>query len=674
MTVVQKSIDQLCIDTIRTLSIDAIQAANSGHPGMPLGAAPMAYVLWSRHLRYDPAAPDWADRDRFVLSGGHGSMLLYALLHLAGYDLSLDELKAFRQWGSRTPGHPEFGHTVGVEATTGPLGQGGANAVGMALAERHLAARFNRPGHTVVDHRTFALVTDGDVMEGLHQEAISLAAHLGLGKLCLLYDANDISLDGPLSLSFSEDVAARYRATGWHVETVERGDTDLEAIDRALTAAAEETARPSLIAVRTTIGYGSPAKAGTAAAHGAPLGEDEVRRTKEALGWDPEARFHVPAEVREHFAALARRGGGAHATWRSRIDDWSAAHPDLGGEWLRRWRGELPADFDAELPGFEVGAGIATRSAGGEVLNGLAARTPELIGGDADLSCSTKTALANEPWFDARSDEAAAGRNIHFGVREHAMGAAALGMLYHGGLRPYVSTFFVFSDYVRPPLRLAALAGLPLIGVFTHDSVAVGEDGPTHQPVEHLASLRALPNLRVWRPADAIETAHAWRAALVERGGPSLLVLSRQNLPVLAETAAHAAGGAARGAYVLAEGSGGPGRLDGLLLGSGSEVHLALEARVALEAEGRSIRVVSMPCWEAFEAQDRAWREAVLPPDVRARVSVEAGATLGWHRWIGDGGRALGLDRFGASAPGDLNLERFGFTAEVVAGALRELL
>jgi transketolase len=598
-------------------------------------------------------------------------MLLYALLHLSGYDLSLDDLKAFRQWGSRTPGHPEFGHTPGVEATTGPLGQGGASAVGMAMAERHLAARFNRPGQTVVDHATWALVTDGDLMEGVNQEAASLAGHLGLGKLCFLYDANDVSLDGPLSMSFDEEVGQRYAACGWHVQRVEHGDTDLEALDRAIAAARAETARPSLVIVRTTIGYGSPHKAGTSGAHGAPLGEEEARLTKEALGWDPDARFLVPDEVRAHFEAVARRGAGDRAEWSAGLEAWGAKHPELRQEWTRRWAGELPADFDAALPDFEVGKQVATRAAGGQVLNALAARVPELIGGDADLSSSTKTTIKDGGSFDGRTGE---GRNVHFGVREHAMGAAGLGMLYHGGVRAYVSTFFVFSDYMRPPLRLAALSGLPLIAVFTHDSVAVGEDGPTHQPVEHLAALRAIPNLRVLRPADGHETAACWRAALLERKGPSLLVLSRQGLPGLAGTADRAREGVARGAFVLAEGSGGAERLDAVILATGSEVHLALAAREALEGEGRSVRVVSMPCWETFEQQDAAYRDQVLPPAVRARVSVEAGCSLGWHRWVGDAGRVLAIDRFGASAPGGTNLERFGFTAEAVARAVRELL
>jgi transketolase len=669
MTVLEKSVDELCINTIRTLSIDAIQKANSGHPGMPMGAAPMAYVLWTRHLRHDPADPQWPDRDRFVLSGGHGSMLLYSLLHLSGYDLPLDELKNFRQWGSLTPGHPEFRHTAGVEATTGPLGQGHVNAVGMAIAERALAARFNQAEHELVSHWTYALITDGDVMEGITAEAASMAGHLGLGKLICLYDANDISLDGPTSLCFTEDVEARYRSYGWHVQRVDDGDRDLESIDAAIRAAKRETGKPSLIVVKTTIGFGSPNKAGSADAHGAPLGEDEVRLAKTELGWNPDSSFEVPAEAVEAFARVAARGKQQNEHWRAGQDAWAAAHPELAAEWERRLKGELPADLGALLPRFEVGEKVATRAAGGKVLNALAAGVPELLGGDADLSCSTKTALSGQGSFDGTTG---AGRNVHFGVREHAMGAVANGMLYHGGVRPYVATFFVFSDYMRPAVRLAALSGLPSIAVWTHDSVAVGEDGPTHQPVEHLASLRAMPNLAVLRPADANETAEAWRFALERTDGPSALVLSRQGLPVLAGTPELAREGVNRGAYVLADAEG--GAPDVILLATGSEVHLAVEAREQLAADGIRTRVVSMPCWETFEAQDAQYRERVLPTEVRARVAVEAGSTLGWHRWVGDGGAVLGIDRFGASAPGGENLERFGFQAERVAQTARSLV
>lgn len=671
MTVTQQSLDQLCVNTLRTLSIDAIEKANSGHPGLPLGAAPMAHVLWSRHLVFDPADPTWPDRDRFVLSPGHGSALLYSLLHLAGFDVSIDDMKRFRQWGSRTPGHPEFGETAGVESTTGPLGQGSANAVGMAMAERALAARFNRDGHTIVDHRTWALVSDGDLMEGVSCEAASMAGQLGLGKLTWVYDSNDITLDGPTSLSFSrEDVAARFESYGWHVQTVLDGDTDLEALDAAFRAASDETARPSLIVVKTTIGFGSPKKAGSEAAHGAPLGKDEVAATKRALGWEAAEDFHVPEEARAHMAQAAARGSTRREAWMESFKAWRAAHPELAEEWRRCQHGELPADLvqraGAALPAWKPGDALATREAGGKVLAALAELVPELIGGDADLSCSTKTAIQGAGSFDAASG---AGRNLHFGVREHAMGAVANGMLYHGGLRPYVATFFVFSDYMRPSVRLAALARLPLIAVWTHDSVAVGEDGPTHQPVEHLASLRAMPNLNVFRPADANETAQAWLAALEATATPSALVLSRQKLPVLAGSAERAAAGVRRGGYVLA----GEERAepDVILIASGSEVSVAMDARTALEGEGLRARVVSMPCWELFAAQDEDYRASVLPHGARARVSVEAGASFGWERWIGGEGVALAIDRFGASAPGDENLERFGFTAEGVVAAAR---
>ena len=673
MTVTEKSLAELCVNTLRTLSIDMIDKANSGHPGLPLGCAPMAHALWSRHLRYDPAAPHWPDRDRFVLSAGHGSALLYALLHLAGYDLPLEELRNFRQWGSRTPGHPEFRVTPGVEATTGPLGQGTANSVGMALAERALAARFNRPGHTVVDHRTWALVSDGDLMEGIAHEAASLAGHLGLAKLTWLYDSNDISLDGPTSLCFSrEDVAARFAACGWHVQTVADGDTDLEALERALAAAEAETARPSLIVVRTTIGYGSPHKAGSSDAHGSPLGAAETAATKAALGWESSEAFHVPDEARAHYAEVAAGGAQARAEWERRHAAWAAAHPDLARTWARVMAGELPADFDAAsaaaLPRWKVGEALATRDAGGKVVNALAKLLPELIGGDADLSCSTKTALKDAGSFEAVGGT---GSNVHYGVREHAMGAIANGVLYHGGLRPFTSTFFVFSDYMRPALRLAALAELPAISVFTHDSVAVGEDGPTHQPVEHLAALRAMPELLVLRPADANETAAAWREALRERVRPSALVLSRQKLPVLEGTAELAAEGVARGAYVLADAVGTPQLI---LIATGSEVQLALAARERLAGEGVRARVVSMPCWERFAEQEPAYRERVLPAAVRARVAVEAGSSFGWERWTLAAGRSVSIDRFGASAPGELTLERFGFEVEHVLAAAREAL
>jgi transketolase len=669
MTVIQKSLDELCVNTIRTLSIDCVQKANSGHPGLPMGAAPMAYVLWQRHLGHDPNAPEWPDRDRFVLSAGHGSALLYSLLFLYGYELSLEDLQAFRQWGSRTPGHPEFGETPGVEATTGPLGQGSANAVGMAMAERALAQHFNRPGHTIVDHTTYALVSDGDLMEGISAEAASLAGQLGLGKLIYLYDANEVSLDGPTSLCFDrEDVLARYRAYGWQVLRVEDGDHNLDGIDAALSAARKDTRHPSLILVETTIGFGSPNKQGKSDAHGSPLGAKEVDLTKKRLGFDAGASFQLPDAALEHMRAAREVGARRHAEWKERHAAWASAHPDLAQEWGRRLRGELPGDFDSDLPRWDVGEKLATRVAGGKAEAALAGRVPELLAGDADLSCSTKTAIPGGGSFDGGGN----GRNIHYGVREHAMGAIANGMLYHGGVRPLVSTFLVFSDYMRTPVRLAALSRLPLICVWTHDSVAVGEDGPTHQPIEHVASLRAIPNLAVIRPADANETAHAWRCALASRETPVALILSRQDLPVLPESAMLAASGVERGAYVLADAAKGMPQV--ILLATGSEVHLALEARAVLEGEGIGARVVSMPCWEYFAQQDASYRDAVLPPECRARVSIEAGSTLGWERWTTDGGRVLGIDRFGASAPGEVNLERFGFTCAAVVAAARGLL
>jgi transketolase len=673
MTVIQQSLDELCVNTLRTLSVDMVEKANSGHPGLPLGCAPLAHVLWSRHLLVDPKAPQWPDRDRFVLSAGHGSALLYSLLHLAGFDLSLEDLQSFRQWGSRTPGHPEYRLTPGVEATTGPLGQGSANSVGMAMAERALAARFNRPGHTIVDHWTYALVSDGDLMEGIASEAASLAGHLGLGKLVWIYDSNGVSLDGPTSLSFArEDVAERFAAYGWHVQTIADGDRDLDGIDAALRAARAETQRPSLIVVRTTIGFGSPAKQGSSEAHGAPLGASEIVATKQALGWDPQRSFHVPPEAHAFYAKVAARGAAARKEWEARLAAWSRAHPELAATWERVQAGRLPADFQsaaaAALPPWKAGEALATRDAGGKVANALAALCPELIGGDADLASSTKTALKGGGSFEGRNGT---GNNVRFGVREHAMGAIGNGMLYHGGLRPFVSTFFVFSDYMRPPLRLAALAELPLISVFTHDSVAVGEDGPTHQPVEHLASLRAMPGLRVLRPADANETAAAWIVALSEHEHPSALVLSRQKLPVLAGTAELAAKGVARGAYVLSDCS---GKAQVILIATGSEVQLAVEAQKQLAAGGVRARVVSMPCWELFEAQDAAWRESVLPAAVTVRVAVEAGASFGWERWTLAANRTVSIDRFGASAPGEVNLERFGFDAGHVVAAAQAAL
>jgi transketolase len=651
-------IETLAINTIRTLAIDAIQKASSGHPGLPLGCAPMAYTLWQRHLKHDPKAPTWFDRDRFVLSAGHGSMLLYSLLHLTGYDLPLEEIKNFRQWGSKTPGHPEWHLTPGVEATTGPLGQGAANAVGMAIAERYLGHYFNRPGHTVIDHFTYTLVSDGDVMEGVASEAASIAGHLGLGKLIYLYDANQITLDGPLSISMSEDVGARYAAYGWHVQHVEKGDTDIGTIDAALQAAKAETDRPSIIIIRTTIGYGSPKKAGTSSAHGSPLGDAEVAATKQALGWDPNAKFLVPDEARAHLSEGGRRGGATHAAWRERMAAYKAAHPQLAADLELAIAGKLPSGWDANLPTFS--GATATRSASGKIMNAIAAKVPWLIGGDADLGGSTKTIVGGGDY-----ERSGVGRNLRFGIREHAMGSIGNGILYHGGARSYVATFFVFSDYMRPAVRLASLNAQPAIFVWTHDSIGLGEDGPTHQPVEHLMALRAIPHLAVFRPCDGNETVVGWTLAMTRTKGPTGLVLSRQDLPTV--TQPHAPG-AERGAYVLAEGN------DAIIIATGSEVMVALAARDELAKQNVSARVVSMPCWELFQEQDAAYRESVLPRARWQRVSVEAGVTMGWREYIGDRGVAVGIDTFGASAPGEILMEKFGITAAHVVDAVKRVL
>ena len=621
----------------------------------------MAWVLWSRHLRTCPSDPDWPDRDRFVLSAGHGSMLLYALLHLAGYPVSLDDIRDFRQWESRTPGHPETFATPGVEATTGPLGQGAGNSVGMAIAERALRARF--PG--LVNHRVFALVSDGDLMEGVACEAASLAGQLGLGRLVWLYDQNDVTLDGPASLSFSvEDVAARHRALGWHVQTVADGNHDLDGIDAALAAAVAESGRPSLIVVNTTIGYGAPNKAGTSAAHGAPLGAGEAAAAKVVLGLDPEAAFAVPDGVRERCAERAGQGEAARDAWYGALDRAREETPERATELDRRLRNGLPEGWDTGLPGFGPEDRLATRDASGKTMNALAARVPEFFGGDADLSCSTKTALAG---LGSQSASEANGRNLHYGVREHAMGAAANGIAYHGGFRTFASTFFCFADYMRPSVRLAALSGLPVVYVWTHDSVGVGEDGPTHQPVEHLMSLRAMPNLHVVRPADANETVEAWRHALRRTDGPTALVLTRQKVPTL--TTPERASGLQRGGYALRNPE---SALRAVVLATGSEVSLAVTAAERLDAEGLGVRVVSLPCWEMFEAQSPAYRESVLPAGI-PRVAVEAGATLGWERYVGSG-PVVGVDRFGASAPGAEVAARLGLTEDAVCAAVHAVV
>ena len=660
-------LEQRAINTIRTLAIDAIQKANSGHPGLPLGAAPMAYVLWTRFLKHNPRDPQWPDRDRFVLSAGHGSMLLYALLYLTGYDVTLDDIKQFRQWGSITPGHPEAKLTPGVETTSGPLGQGFATGVGMAIAERYLAAHFNTPEHTVVDHYTYAIVSDGDLMEGVAAEAASLAGHLKLGRLIYLYDDNQISLDGPTAMAFTEDVAKRFEAYGWQVLRVSDGN-DLAAIEAAIHTARADTERPSLIMVRTVIGYGSPNKAGTAEVHGAPLGEEEVRLTKQNLGWPVEPPFLVPDDVLAHFRTAVERGQAAQAAWQRTFDAWRTAQPALAGEWEQMMTNTLPEGWDADLPVFQPGTAVATRNASGKVLNALAPHLPGLIGGAADLDSSTKTYLNLSGDFQAGQY---GNRNLRFGVREHAMGGIVNGLAAHGGLIPYSATFLVFSDYMRPAIRVAALSEFAPIFVFSHDSIGLGEDGPTHQPVEQIMSLRLIPRLEVFRPADANETAAAWRCAIENRHHPTVIALTRQNVPVL-DPAWGVAEGAARGAYVLSDAP--EGRVDVLLLATGSEVHLALEAQKLLVAEGIGARVVSMPCWERFAKQPQEYRDSVLPPYVKARVAIEAGVTTGWQKWVGLEGEVVGVDRFGASAPYKVIYEQFGLTAQRIAERARALV
>jgi transketolase len=685
-TMTTPSLDEQAINAIRFLSVDAVQKANSGHPGLPMGAAPMAYVLWTRFLHHNPSNPSWPDRDRFVLSAGHGSMLLYSLLHLTGYDLPMDQIEQFRQWGSVTPGHPESHLTKGVEATTGPLGQGIGNAVGMALAEAHLAARYNRPGHEIIDHYTYALAGDGDMMEGVQAEACSLAGHLRLGKLIVLYDSNAISLAGTTSVSFTEDVAARFAAYGWHTQSIENG-TDLDAVDKALHNARQAVDRPSLIVVRTIIGFGAPHKQGTFHAHGSPLGPDEVKAAKQNLGWPLEPLFYVPDAVRAHFRSAVDQGARSEADWRRRLTAYQSAFPDLGAELARRLAGELPAGWDRELPSFPADPkGVATRKAGETVLQALAPKLPELVGGSADLDPSTFTWLKGEGDFEARSqvkDNAQGlvggvwgfeGRNVHFGVREHAMGAIVNGMAYHGGFIPYGATFLTFSDYMRPPVRLSALSHLGSIWVYTHDSVALGEDGPTHQPVEHFLALRAIPDLLFIRPGDANETVWAWKVAIRNRHRPTALALTRQNVPTLDRSVYSSAEGLIRGAYVLNPGSERARRPDIILIATGSELQHIVSAEPLLAAKGIAVRLVSMPCWELFEAESAEYRESVLPSAVTARLAVEAGRSIGWERWIGDHGATVALDRYGASAPGEVVMAKFGFTAEHVVEAAEALL
>ena len=655
-------IDQLCINTIRVLSAEAVERAKSGHPGLPMGAAPVAYTLWARHLKHNPANPAWVDRDRFILSGGHGSMLLYSLLHLFGYGLTIEDLKNFRQYGSKTPGHPEYGHTVGVETTTGPLGQGVANVVGMAMAEAYLASKFNRPGYEVVNHYTYALCGDGDMMEGIASEAASLAGTLALHKLILLYDSNQISIEGSTDIAFREDVGKRFEAYGWHVLTVEDGNY-VEAVSKAIDEAKAEKSRPSLIIVKTVIGYGCPAKQGKASAHGEPLGEENVKATKEFLGWNYQEDFYVPDEVKAHMEALRSAGAKAEEEWNKLWESYKEAYPELAREWEIWHSPELPVDLWNDEEYWTFSGQSATRASSGEVLNRLAKVIPNLIGGSADLAPSTKTLMKGKGDF---GPEDYSGANLHFGVREHAMAAIGNGMALHGGLRPYVATFFVFSDYMKGAMRLSALMRLPLIYVLTHDSIGVGEDGPTHEPIEQLAGLRSIPNFTVFRPADSKETAAGWYAALTRKNSPTALVLTRQNLPLYEETGKEAL----KGAYILIDSE--KEKPDIILMASGSEVELVYKAGKILKEKGIDARVVSMPSWELFEEQPEEYKESILPKCVRARLAVEAASPLGWHKYVGLDGDIIAMNTFGASGPAEVLFKEFGFTVEnVVERALK---
>jgi transketolase len=647
------------------LAVDMVQKANSGHPGMPMGAAAMAFTLWTDFLRHNPANPVWPDRDRFILSAGHGSALLYSLLHLTGYDLTLDELQDFRQWGSRTPGHPETHLTPGVEVTTGPLGQGISNAVGMAMAEAHLAAIFNRPGYPLVDHYTYVIASDGDLMEGVSSETCSLAGHLGLGKLIVLYDDNHISIDGPTDLAFTEDRMGRYAAYGWHTQQVSDGN-DTESIRKAIEKARQVTDKPSIIAARTHIGYGSPHMQDSADAHGAPLGEAEVRLTRENLGWPVELDFHIPEEALGNFRRALKRGTELEEEWKDLFADYERKHPDLAAQWRQMWSEDLPTGWEDAVPDF-AREDLATRAASGKVINSLAPVLPRLMGGSADLAPSNNTMIKEEGTF-SRDDRL--GRNIHFGVREHGMGSIANGMAMHGALHPYIGTFLVFSDYMRPAIRLAAIEKSKVTYIFTHDSVGLGEDGPTHQPIEHLAALRVIPDLIDLRPADAAETAEAWKIAM-KADGPVALILTRQKLKSIDRTGRASAGHIERGAYILAE-TGYDQRA--IILASGSEVGPALEAVDLLDERGIHVRLVNVASFELFERQDQSYRDEVLPPQITTRLAVEAAASFGWERYTGSAGKVIGIDRFGASAPGDLNMEKFGFTARNIAETLESML
>ncbi|ANE46350.1 transketolase [Paenibacillus swuensis] len=670
MTATNKSIGQLSIDTIRTLSIDAIEKAKSGHPGMPMGSAPMAYELYSNFMKHNPDQPLWINRDRFVLSAGHGSMLLYSLLHLSGYDLPLEELKNFRQWGSLTPGHPEWHHTAGVDATTGPLGQGIAMAVGMAMAEAQLSAVYNTDKHSVIDHFTYSICGDGDLMEGISSEAASLAGHLKLGKLVVLYDSNDISLDGELNLSFSENVAQRFEAYGWHVLRVEDGN-DLDALNKAIADARAESGKPTLIEVKTVIGYGSPnkgGKGGHAGPHGSPLGVEETKLTKEFYGWTSEEPFFIPEEVKGHFAELKSKGINAYEQWTALVQEYTSANPELGAQFQAAVNGELPEGWDAELPRYTTeDKPVSTRVASGNALNGIAKNYPALVGGSADLESSTMTNMKGLPVFTAQNY---AGRNIYFGVREFGMAAAMNGIMLHGGLKVYGGTFFVFTDYLRPAVRLASIMKLPVIYVLTHDSIAVGEDGPTHEPIEQLASIRIIPGLTVLRPADANETSAAWQYAVANKENPVALVLTRQNLPILEGTSDYA--NLAKGAYVVSDAK--AGKPQAQIIATGSEVQLAVAAQAALAEQGIQVRVISMPSMDLFDKQSKEYKDSIILPDVKARLAVEMAHPFGWDRFVGDGGSVLGIETFGASAPGDRVIKEYGFTVENVVAKVKELL
>lgn len=657
-------LDQLCVNTIRTLSIDGVEKANSGHPGMPMGMADVAYVLWTKFLKHNPKNPDWYDRDRFILSAGHGSMLIYSLLHLTGYDLSLEEIKNFRQMGSKTPGHPEYGMTPGVETTTGPLGQGFGTGVGMAMAEHFLGAKFNKEDHKIVDHYTYAIVSDGDLMEGISHESASMAGHMGLGKLIYLYDSNRISIEGSTDITFTEDVTKRFEAYNWHVIEIDGHDHDQ--ITSAIEEARSVTDKPSLVVCKTHIGFGSPNKQDKASSHGSPLGEEEIKLTKEAYGWESEEAFHIPDEALKKFRGAVEKGKEAEERWNSAMKDYEGSFGKEAGQFKQWMNRALPDELKNKLPVFEEDAkGIASRAASGKVINAIKDVVPNLFGGSADLGGSTKTDIEG---YGSYIEDSPTGRTVHFGVREHGMGAAVNGMALHGGIIPFGATFFVFTDYMRPAIRLAALMKVPSIFVLTHDSIGLGEDGPTHQPVEHLASLRAMPNVTILRPGDANETSHAWKAALENQTGPTLLVLTRQNLPTLPRNESNKAELVQKGAYIYSDSTG--DTPDAILIGTGSELQYAIEAKSLLKEEGVDARVVSMPSWELFEKQDTAYKEKVLPVSVTNRVSIEAGSTFGWQRYVGDEGSSIGIDSFGESAPYEELYRHFGITTDAVVEAV----